>query len=161
MIRRANLNDLSEIMPLFDNARLFMRRMGNMDQWTNGYPSEHVIRSDIENGNFYVEDSDGSITGAFAFILGDDPTYSVIEGMWLNALPYGTVHRIASDGRTKGFSDRCFDFCRNIVDNIRVDTHRDNATMQKALLRNGFTYCGIIHLADGSPRVAFQRCDSE
>jgi hypothetical protein len=29
--------------------------------------------------------------------------------------------------------------------------------MQKCILRAGFTYCGIIHIADGSERLAYQR----
>jgi len=29
--------------------------------------------------------------------------------------------------------------------------------MQRLLEKNGFVYCGIIFLADGSPRLAYQR----
>ena len=29
---------------------------------------------------------------------------------------------------------------------LRVDTHEDNLSMQHMLLKNGFTYCGIIYL---------------
>ena len=29
--------------------------------------------------------------------------------------------------------------------------------MQKVLEENGFTKCGIIHVADGTPRIAYQK----
>ena len=29
--------------------------------------------------------------------------------------------------------------------------------MQHVLESNGFTRCGIIHVADGSPRIAYQK----
>ena len=44
--------------------------------------------------------------------------------------------------------------------NLRVDTHRDNRVMQHLLLQHGFTYCGIIHLASGDERLAYQRLSS-
>ena len=31
-----------------------------------------------------------------------------------------------------------------------------NKTMQKALQKNGFEYCGIIYVRDGTPRNAYQ-----
>ncbi len=39
---------------------------------------------------------------SFAFILGEDPTYQQIDGAWLNDQPYGTIHRIAGNGKIKG-----------------------------------------------------------
>lgn len=157
MIRKATDRDIEAIMPVFEKARQFMRREGNMNQWTNGYPSVQTILEDIKAGNFYVDINDnGVIDGGFAFVLGEDPTYRHIDGRWIDDEPYGTIHRLASTGR-RGAADRCFEFCRKIIPNLRADTHRDNRTMQQALTRNGFRYCGIIYLADGSPRLAYQR----
>ena len=157
MIRLAIETDLVQIMAVFEKAKAFMRASGNLKQWINGYPSEEAVKSDIAKGNFYVEESGGEIIGSFAFIIGEDPTYKTIEGQWLDESRYGTVHRLASDGSRPGFSDRCFDFCFKIIDNVRADTHEDNRPMQQCLERNGFAYCGIIHLADGSPRKAYQK----
>ena len=158
MIRRARIEDIETVMSIFRGAIKFMRASGNFEQWSNGYPSREVILQDIESGYLYVEESgDGDISGVFAFILGNDPTYSSIEGSWLNSKPYGTIHRIASTGQPPKFSDRCFSFCFNFIENLRIDTHQDNLPMRRALDRNGFTYCGVIHLADGSPRLAYQK----
>ena len=45
-IRRATIDDLDAIMPIFDEARGFMRRNGNLGQWTGGYPSREQIADD-------------------------------------------------------------------------------------------------------------------
>ena len=94
----------------------------------------------------------------FAFITGEDPTYKIIrEGEWLNDEFYGTIHRIASNGKQRGILKTACDFCFQLVDNIRIDTHKDNLPMLKALKETGFTQCGVINCRDGSPRIAFQK----
>ncbi len=40
--------------------------------------------------------------------------------------------------------------------NIRIDTHLDNRIMQHVIKKYGFTYCGIIYLASGDERLAYQ-----
>lgn len=157
-IRKTKPSDLSAVMLVYNSARQFMRSQGNMDQWTNGYPNDAVILSDIRDGNSYVCMEDGQLAGVFSFILGEDPTYAAIyEGRWLNDQPYGTVHRIAVQHHNKGVATFCLDWCFDKCGNVRIDTHRDNQAMQKLVLKNGFTYCGIIYLADGSPRLAYQK----
>lgn len=156
MIRKAEMKDLPGILPIFEAAREFMRESGNASQWTGGYPSEEIISDDISSGNFYVEENEGKIRGCFAFITGPEPTYQNIDGEWLSDEPYGTIHRLASSGEVKGMADRCIAFCRARVSNLRADTHENNRIMQKLLLRNGFRYCGIIRVRDGSERLAYQ-----
>lgn len=156
MIRLASEGDLPEIMLIFEKAREFMKRSGNPDQWINGYPSEEIVNEDIQNGNFYVEEINGAINGCFAFIVGHEPTYREIDGKWLSSSPYGTIHRLASAGIVKGLADRCFKFCREIISDLRADTHEKNILMQNLLVRNGFRYCGVIRVANGSKRLAYQ-----
>lgn len=156
-IRRAVAEDIPAVMPVYDKARAFMRRSGNMSQWINGYPSEDDISKDITKGNLYVgENGEGRIVLAFAFITGDDPTYRQIDGRWLRNNPYGTIHRIASDGSCRRTLEQSVEFCRSLQPDIRIDTHKDNAPMLRALKRAGFLHCGVIICADGTPREAFQ-----
>lgn len=49
------------------------------------------------------------------------------------------------------------DYCFALCSNIRIDTHRDNKIMQHNLSKHGFTYCGIIYLANGDERLAYQK----
>ena len=157
-IRKSNMADVEEILRVFAYAREQMRLNGNPNQWVDNYPSREVVEKDITDGNSYVLEEDGHICGTFAFILGADPTYSVIEnGQWLNDESYGTIHRIASNGRAKGVFNQCLEFCQRHISNIRIDTHEDNLLMQHLIEKNGFQRCGIIYIKNGSPRIAYQR----
>lgn len=49
-IRKSTTEDLQEIMEIYGIARTFMKNTGNPTQWRNGYPSESLVRSDIESG---------------------------------------------------------------------------------------------------------------
>ena len=156
-IRLATLDDLDIIMQIFDEARLFMRQQGNMEQWSNGYPQRELMQKDILNQNCYVCVLDGQTIGVFCYFTDPDPTYSVIvDGAWPNDEPYGVIHRIATTCHRKGVANACYDFALSKRPTLRVDTHRDNIPMQRSLTKFGFQYCGTIFLADGSPRIAFQ-----
>ncbi len=159
-IRKTKPSELSAVMLVYDGARQFMRSQGNMTQWTHGYPNDAVILADIQNGNSYVCMDGGLIAGVFSFIMGEDPTYAkIFEGHWLSAEPYGTIHRIAVSIHNKGVASLCLDWCFAGCCNLRIDTHRYNIAMQKLVLKNGFTYCGVIYLPDGSPRLAYQKTE--
>lgn len=156
-IRHARVSDMDAIMDIFYHARQRMRESGNHTQWVNGYPSAETVYKDIEEGCCYLIESDKGISGVFTFILGEDPTYSHIDGQWPDSKPYGTIHRIASAPGAKGVADAALDFCKRAGGvNIRVDTHADNAPMIGWIAKRGFSYCGIIHVEDGTPRKAFQ-----
>lgn len=159
IIRPTELKDLPLVMGIYEYARNFMRANGNATQWVNGYPSEELIRQEIEdNHSFVCIGEQGEIAGTFCFILGDDPTYrQIYEGAWLNDAPYGVIHRMATNGKQKGVADACFDWCMEQSDNIRVDTHKDNLVMQHILEKRGFRRCGIIYVRDGTERIAYQR----
>ncbi len=155
-IVHAHCGDLDEIMAVYDRARAFMRAGGNFSQWINGYPQRELIAGDIERGNLYVCLHEGKIAGVFAFIIGEDPTYLVIEGgSWRSSEGYGTIHRLGSSGIIGGVARACFDYCKSVIGHLRVDTHEDNLFMQKTVENNGFHKQGIIYLEDGSPRLAY------
>ena len=153
------MRDIEEILNIFKSARQFMRTNNNFNQWNDDYPGEKDIITDIQNGNGYVGvDSTGEMVMTFALIFGEDPTYKIIkEGHWLNEDPYATIHRIASNGKTKGVLRKACDYGFQKIENIRIDTHIDNGPMLKALSDLGFVRCGIINCRDGSPRIAFQK----
>ena len=157
-IRKAKREELTRIEEIYAAARVFMREHGNPDQWKNQYPTRELIAQDIEKERLYACEQDGEILGVFYFALGEDPTYLLIEdGKWLSDDPYGVIHRIAVAARGRGVAAFCFEHCFSICPNIRIDTHRDNLPMQRALQKNGFVRCGIIHLENGEERIAFQK----
>ena len=143
MFRGARRADLDAILKIYARARQAMADSGNPTQWGDHFPPQELLEEDIDSNRLFLYLVNGELEGVFAFILGPDPTYARIEdGKWLNdTLPYGTIHRLASAGRHPG----------------RADTHADNKIMQHLLEENGFTKCGIIHVEDGTPRIAYQK----
>lgn len=157
-IRKSNPEDIHEVMECIDTARQLMRESGNFTQWTNGYPSEELMLESIENGFNFLILENNKIVATFDFIIGDDKNYSVIEnGAWLNDEKYGVIHRLASNGKARGVARFCFEWCFSQFPNIRIDTHETNIAMQKVLEKLGYEKCGIIYVADGTPRLAFQK----
>lgn len=161
VIRPSRETDLPRILEIYAEARAYMRANGNAAQWSGVYPGEEIVREDMAEGRSYVVDEDGELLGVFCFFCGDDPTYAEIDGAWLNDAPCGVIHRIAvgANAHRKGVASRCFAYAMARCGNVKIDTHADNLPMQRALEKNGFRYCGIIRLANGDPRIAFQKCE--
>jgi ribosomal protein S18 acetylase RimI-like enzyme len=156
-IRNTTQEDLPAAMEIYAYARMQMKRNGNPNQWGDSRPTLETIEKDIRNNTSFLI-FDERICGIFSFIIGEDPTYAVIEdGTWLNDKPYGVIHRLASNGRRKGIMDEVLAYCESQIDNIRIDTHRDNKIMQHLLERHGYTRCGTIYVEDGTPRIAYQK----
>jgi len=154
-IRKAREEDLPRILDIYAYAREFMAVNGNPNQWGNSHPGVSTLEEDIRNGDLYVVADPGGIHGVFAFLLGEDPTYlTIYEGNWRSDTPYGTIHRIASDG-SGGILAAALTFTKQIIGHIRMDTHGDNHIMQQALAKSGFSRRGIIYIADGTPRIAY------
>ena len=158
-IRKATEEFLDEILKIYARARKFMAENDNATQWGNTYPPPERIKSDIAEGKCHICVEENKILAVFYFAKEEDPTYKVIEeGSWLNEEPYSVVHRIASSGEKKGAAAFCLNWAFEQAGNIRIDTHENNKPMQGLLKKLDFRYCGRITLADGSPRIAFQKC---
>lgn len=156
-IRKTREEDIGKVLEIYDSARSFMRENNNPNQWEKSYPSEKSLREDIKKEVSYVlEDDNSNIQGTFAFIIGVEETYKYIEnGSWTKDSTYGTIHRIASNGKIKNLTKICLDFCIKKIPYLRIDTHEDNKPMQKALKSYGFKECGIIYVRNHSPRIAY------
>lgn len=171
MIRKATYEDVPELMEVFRRAREIMRESGNLNQWNDGYPSEDIVRKDIDEGVCYVlcetDMTDGGrtditckerIIATMAFIPGPDPTYAKIyEGQWIDDSPYYVIHRIAAAEPGNNAAATLLTWAFTQTGNIRIDTHKDNVIMQHILDKQGFAHCGMIYLANGDPREAYQQ----
>ena len=157
IVRTAQIDDLPEIRRVFDSAKLYMNQTGNPNQWPVGYPPDDMLKYHIANDELFVI-CDESIGGVFALIPGIDPTYVEIDGAWVREHPYAAIHRVASDGHLHGILPSAVAFAREKYPNfdLRIDTHHDNRVMRAAVTRLEFVECGIIHLLNGEPRVAYQ-----
>lgn len=179
-IRKAVPGDLPAVYSIYESARTYMRTHGNPDQWGNDYPPEDLIKEDLRNERLYVITEDISteestteenttekietVEAVFVFFTGEEEAYNNIEGSWTYNLPYGVIHRVASSGKITGVTKTIFDYAFTQADYLRIDTHEDNLTMQTALLRYGFRFCGTIFYSRNNShtkRIAYDlRCKS-
>ena len=158
MIRLAKQEDIPRLLEIYAKARDFMRQSGNPTQWGGNYPGEDGLREDIRLGRLYGLEGPEGLCACFMLAPGPDITYDqIFHGAWASDLPYGVIHRVASDGTRRGVLHRCVAFAGERFPYLRIDTHRDNLPMQRALSREGFVYRGIIHTRDGTPRMAYDR----
>ena len=157
-IRKTAEADLVQIAKIYENAKKFMRETGNPNQWNGERPNAQSAWEDMEKGVGYVAEENGEILAVFMFTQDPDPTYATIyNGAWLSDAPYGVMHRIAVVRQGQGIVGRCIDECFSRCQNLRIDTHRDNIPMQRALIKRGFVYCGVIYLENGDERIAYQK----
>ncbi len=158
-IRHATLADVERIMQVLDAAKQVMRESGNKNQWVDGYPTIEAVLSDIERYGAMVVEDDGVVVAYFAFLPSPEPTYAAIyDGQWIDdTTPYHVIHRMGAVPTAKGIFASAMDYCFAVDPNIRIDTHRDNIIMQHLAIKHGFQYCGIIYLANGDERLAYQK----
>lgn len=155
-IRKSRMEDVNDIMKIIAAAKQYMASHGNTTQWVDGYPGKDIIISDIKDNNSYVITHNDIIAGTFSFIIGKEPTYQVIKnGEWHYDRPYGTIHRLASGGIIRGISRACFEYCLHQMDYIRIDTHKDNISMQAAIEKFRFKKCGNVYMLNGTERIAY------
>ncbi len=158
--------DLPDVLRIIAEAQADFRARG-IDQWQNGYPNEQAIRNDIERGESYVVTRGEQVVATAMITFVPDPNYSIVYGgEWLlkESSHYATIHRIAVSiaERGAGIADfivrKVEQMCRRRgADSLRIDTHRDNRAMQRVAEKNGMTLCGVIHLADGAERLAYEK----
>lgn len=157
-MRKTRPEDIDAVMALYDKGRARMRECGNTEQWTGGYPHRYMIEEDVRLGRSYVYEGDGVLHAVLALIWGEDPTYAEIDGAWLSdKTPYGTIHRIATDGELPGLGSWVIQWCLDLCGSIRIDTHEDNILMRRTLEKLGFAHCGTILCDEGTPRCAYQK----
>ena len=154
-IRPAEITDLESVYSIYERARQFMRENGNPDQWGDVYPLREIILDDLNNNRLQLlVDENDTPAAVFALFLDGDRDYDVINGEWLNDLPYIAVHRVASAGTHRGVFGHILDFCQSFSSNVKIDTHPDNHIMQSILKKNGFIPCGTINI-DGMDFIVF------
>ena len=185
-IRPTEEKDIEAVLQIYGMARRTMLESGNPLQWPvdGGYPDLAELREDMRRGASYVIEYEGCVIGTFALVPGKEPSYAnITDGHWMDEavgaekrehedrngcrklpeksssaapLSYCTIHRLAGNPAYSGIAGCCFDWCKRQSASLRSDTHRDNRIMQHAFEAAGFVRCGIIFLANGSERTAYQ-----
>ena len=148
----ASIHNIEEILNIYHLAIKHMNDEKNYNQWTlddNDFIKS--IKPYIEKKEFYIIKDNDEIVGFFAMIHGIDKTYNDIKGSWLNNDEYITIHKIAVKYYQKGIFSKILNYVESHaknhnIFNIRIDTHKNNISMNTSLKNKGFSFCGIITL---------------
>jgi len=156
--------DINSIMNIIKQAQAYFKEHG-INQWQDNYPNFETVKNDISNQNGYVLLKNNIVVATVVVTFEGEKNYEVIyNGEWVSNDEYAVIHRIAVDSNYKGIGQSSI-IIKNVekicldmgIHSIRVDTHNENMSMKKLLLKNGFQYCGIIFLDDKSKRSAFEK----
>ena len=166
IITTTTKKDIDRVMVILAEARQSIGQLG-IDQWQYGYPNRDIIKNDVSNGFSYMvySEEENEIIATFCLKEDEEPTYKrIYDGVWINKGESFALHRIAicNAKRGTGVANAIIEFilnkCRESgVLSVKVDTHNGNLPMRRMLERNGFVYCGIIYLATGEERVAYEK----
>lgn len=162
--RQAKISDLDQIVEIIELSKKYLKET-KVDQWQDGYPAKEDLRRDIESGNSYVLTNKEEIVATTVISLDGESTYnSIFNGEWITNDEYIVMHRVAVHDKYKGkgiFKELIKEAeilaLNKGISSIKIDTHRDNISMQRAVVKNDFQKCGIIYLEDGSERIAFEK----
>ena len=151
-LRRAQLQDLTAIMKIIDDAKELLKKNGS-PQWQNGYPDQETFTQDIVMQTNWILINDNKVVATATLQLTPEPTYrNITQGQWQQPdEPYATIHRVAisSNYRGQGLSKLLFSNLLTVgqmqgIKNFRVDTHRSNKAMQHIAENFNFKKRGII-----------------
>ena len=165
-LRRAQLQDLTAIMKIIDDAKELLKKNGS-PQWQNGYPDQETFTQDIVMQTNWILINDNKVVATAPLQLTPEPTYrNITQGQWQQPdEPYATIHRVAisSNYRGQGLSKLLFSNLLTVgqmqgIKNFRVDTHRSNKAMQHIAENFNFKKRGIIKVNDQNnpERLAYE-----
>lgn len=156
IVRKADMGDIEKILRIYDSARAYMKESGNPNQWGDSYPPRALVEKDISDGCCFCICEEEVVCGVFSYFKDGEPLYdNIFDGAWLDDAPYGAIHRVAGDGIHRGIFAVAVSFCKKITPALKIDTHCDNTTMQRAIERAGFIRCGKVYTDDGTERIAY------
>lgn len=154
-IRKAQMEDLEHLLPIFQEAQEFLREQGS-PQWQGGYgPNRAVVEQDIQRQEGYVFLLGDEIVGYASLTQGVDPSYcNITQGQWDSTYPsYLSIHRVAvsSKVRGKGLSRQMMKHLISVAKrmgyrDIRIDTYPRNGIMERVILGAGFVWRGMVTL---------------
>ena len=150
---KAEEKDLEELYGLYRRTAEAMKEEG-LNQWNWGvYPTEEMIRGDVERGEMYVALEGGRIEAAIALTETVDPEYTEVS--WTGGMRPGIFHRLAVNPALQGTGiggdllDDAIQLLRRAgCDCVRCDTNTKNRRALRLYEKMGFRKCGTVHWDD-------------
>jgi len=129
-IRLAHREDLDAVIVIIQKATRQMDSQG-IPQWDDIYPSDSILKTDIERKQMHVIENEGSVCGCITLNEEQSPEYSDVS--WSYPGKTLVVHRLTIDPEHQGqkFASRLMDFAEKEAGSkgyksIRLDAFTKN-----------------------------------
>lgn len=161
-VRKANNTDMSEVLKIYDDARMEMKASG-INQWQKTGPGWESFLSDLANERLYVATLGDKTVGVFTLEGEDDNYNKVYLGNWIWDEKYFSIHRFAvareflNMGYGKMIFDAIFKLAKEEVNLLRIDTHIENFKMRKLIEGIVFEFRGVVIIKDGTERLCYEK----
>lgn len=162
--RLAKEIDREKIEKIYEDGSLKLKSLG-INQWQgNEKPDLNNFSNLNENNIIYILEDKEIIVSTLIIYDKDEDYENNLVGTWNSPKPYVALHRIAtlSGARKKGYGRKIIEFAENYAKennfkSVRVDTHRENKSMQNLLNSMEYNYVGIVYLGGKRERFAYEK----
>lgn len=152
--RLANIEDLPDVLRLFKHAVSDMCVRG-IQQWDEFYPTEQLLRGDIESRQMYVLVCDGIIVSAAVINEKQDEGYETADWTYKEE-KVAVLHRVCVSPvqQNRGFGKETVLFAEKVMKDggytaVRLDAFSQNASALKLYEGLGYTRAGEVMFRKG------------
>lgn len=162
--RLAKEIDREGIEKIYEDGSLKLKSLG-INQWQGqDKPNLDNFKELIENKNIFVLDDKEKVVSTVIIYDYDFDYEKNLDGKWSSPKAYLALHRIGtlSSERNKGYGRKIIEFAEsyakeNNFKSVRIDTHRENKSMQNLLKSMNYVYVGLVYLDGKNERLAFEK----
>jgi len=148
-IQIATIADATSTYQLYDEARAELR-VKHIFQWPDHYPSEEIVREDIERRELYLLWLDDEIAGAICLNNRQDEQYATVD--WaLDGAKVLVVHRlvVAPGLQGKGLAQALMTFAERLAEkeaysSIRLDAFTGHERVRRFYETRGYQIAGQV-----------------
>ena len=163
LFRLAKQNDYRDIIDIFYEAKTYLKEL-TKTQWQST-PKEADFFVSIKKKHSYVVEMDGVIVAHASIIFNCVPKARIpIDSDFVGKAPFGSIHLVMVKEKYKGLGivGKLFAFLEQNtlakgIKWLRIDTHELNVPMQKAILKFGFKYIGVVIINNNQLRLGYEK----
>lgn len=163
-LRLAKCQDKDSILKFYKDGSLKLKSEG-IDQWQGAkIPNLDNFKDLIKNKEIFVLEDDRRSVATCVIKKYDYDYDNNMHGSWITDGSFIAIHRVAtgSEFRKKGYGKALLELCEdyakeNNIKSLRIDTHKDNKSMQNLIKKLGYNYCGIVYIGGTDERLAFEK----
>ena len=162
--RLAREIDRIEIEKIYEDGSLKLKSLG-IKQWQGqDKPNLDNFKNLIANKNIFVLEDNNRVVSTVIIYDYDLDYEKNLDGKWNSPKAYVALHRIGTleSERNKGYGRKIIEFAEsyareNNFKSVRIDTHRENKSMQNLLKSMNYIYVGLVYLDGKNERLAFEK----